>query len=94
MSTLFFWLLLYTGLAENQVILLYVGFFSVFTVNIILAIGIFVGDLHQIEGIFLYILFAAIQVIVLVPPLPLESLFIFLSYTVIFYFLIFYSVFL
>ena len=66
----FFWLFLYTGLGENQVILLYVGFFSVFTVNIILAIGIFVDDLHQIEGIFLYILFAAIQVIVFVPPLP------------------------
>ena len=92
-----FWLFLYTGLGENQVILLYVGFllFSVFTLNIMLARGTFVDDLYQIEGIFLYILFAAIQVIILVPPLPpLESLFIFLSYTVIFYFLIFYSVFL
>ena len=63
---------LYTGLGENQVILLYVGFllFSVFTLNIMLARGTFVDDLYQIEGIFLYILFAAIQVIILVFPLP------------------------
>jgi len=35
-----------------------------------LARGTFVDDLYQIEAIFLYILFAAIQVIVFVPPLP------------------------
>ena len=35
-----------------------------------LARGTFVDDLYQIEGIFFYILFAAIQVIVLVPPFP------------------------
>ena len=35
-----------------------------------LARGTFVDDLYQIEGIFLHILFAAIQVIVLVSPLP------------------------
>ena len=44
--------------------------FSVSILDIILARGIFVDDLYQVEGIFLYILFAAIQVIVLVPPLP------------------------
>ena len=35
-----------------------------------LARGTFVDDLYQIEGIFLHILFAAIQVIVLVSPRP------------------------
>ena len=40
-----------------------------------LARGIFVDDPHQIEGIFLYILFAAIQVIILVPPLQSHYLF-------------------
>ena len=44
--------------------------FSAFTLNIMLARGTFVDDLYQIEAIFLYILFAAIQVIVFVPPLP------------------------
>ena len=62
-----FWLFLYTGLGENQVILLYVGFFPL---NIMIVIGIFVDDLYQIEGIFLRILFASIQVIILVFPLP------------------------
>ena len=62
-----FWLFLFTGLGENQVILLYVGFFPL---NIMIVIGIFVDDLYQIEGIFLRILFASIQVIILVFPLP------------------------
>ena len=35
-----------------------------------IAIGIFVDDLYQIEGIFLCILFASIQIIILVFPLP------------------------
>ena len=59
-----------------------------------LARDIFVDDLYHIEGIFLYILFAAKQVIVLFPPPSPKLVFIFLSYTVMFYFLIFYSVFL
>ena len=66
LRTLFYWLL-YTELGENQVILLYVGFFPL---NIMIVIGIFVDDLYQIEGIFLRILFASIQVIILVFPLP------------------------
>ena len=52
-----FWLFLFTGLGENQVILLYVGFFPL---NIMIVIGIFVDDLYQIEGIFLYILLLAL----------------------------------
>ena len=45
-------------------------FFGIHLYGVMIAIGIFVDDLYQIEAIFLYILFAAIQVIVLVPPLP------------------------
>ena len=44
--------------------------FSAFTLNIMLARGTFVDDLYQIEGIFLCILFASIQIIILVFPLP------------------------
>ena len=39
--------------------------FSVSILDIILARGIFVDDLYQVEGIFLYIFFTVIQVIIL-----------------------------
>ena len=41
--------------------------FSVSILDIILARGIFVDGLYQVEGIFLYILFTAMQVIIVFP---------------------------